>query len=157
MEKPVSKPVSKPRCIYESNIKASREAVWQALTTAEFTRQYWHSTGVESSWEEGSSIRFLHEDGRVAVDGQILKVVYPSLLSYTWHILWDEEMSIEAPSRVTFELEEVGDGTRLRMTHDDFAEGTQVVEMLQEGWTDILSSMKSLLETGNPLPVGDSA
>ena len=149
----MEKPVSKPRCIYESNIQASREAVWQALTTAEFTRQYWHSTGVESSWEEGSPIRFLYEDGRVAVDGEILKAVKPTLLSYTWHILWNEETSKEKPSRVTFELEAVGNDTRLRMTHDDFDEETKVVELLREGWKEILNSMQSLLETGHPLPV----
>ena len=145
--------MDKPTCIYESNIKASREAVWEALTNAEFTRQYWHATSIESTWEEGSLIRFTYDDGRVAVDGEILKAIYPSLLSYTWHILWNEEMSEEKPSRVTFELEAMGNETRLRMTHDDFAEGTKVVEMLQEGWTDILDSMRSLLETGHPLPV----
>ena len=145
--------MDKPTCIYESTIKASREDVWEALTTAEFTRQYWHATAIESSWEEGSPIRFLYEDGRVAVDGEILKAVKPSLLCYTWHILWNDEMSEEKPSRVTFELEAVGDETRLRMTHDDFPEGSKVVELLQEGWIEILNSMQSLLETGHPLPV----
>ena len=134
-------------------IKASREAVWQALTEGEFTTRYFHSTRIESSWTTGAEVTYFNRDGSIAVKGSILAADYPSLLSFTWHVHYNPDAKRERPSRVTFELTEVEDATRLTLVHDDFDEGSVVLPNISEGWIAILSNLKTLLETGDVMAV----
>lgn len=137
--------------VYETFIAAAPERVWEALTTAEFTRQYWHSTRVQSDWKEGDSIVFLvdGEDGdEVGCEGKILKADRPSLLSYTWSFPRNIEVKDETPSRVTFALEEVCGHTKLTVTHDQFPEGSKMYGLVSSGWPHVIAGLKTLLETG---------
>ena len=139
--------------MYETYIRAPAERVWQALTSAEFTCQYFHATHVESTWEPGAPVRYKYTpDGEVAVEGEVLEAQPPNKLAITWHVLYNEDAARETPSRVTFEIETLDQQTRLRIVHDRFAEGSVVLPEISEGWPWIVSSLKSLLETGEALP-----
>lgn len=145
--------MKKPEHIYETYIRASAESLWEAITSAEFTRQYWHRMTVESDWSPGSAVRFLYEDGRAGCEGKVLEWDPPHRLSYTWRFLFDEELAAERPSTVTFEISPMGDSCRLRVIHGDFDEDSKVFPMISWGWAEVMSSLKSLLETGRPLDV----
>ena len=146
-----NQPTPKPHFIYETYIRAPAENVWEALTSAEFTRQYFHATSVESTWEVGAPVRYLSENG-TAVEGEILEVIPGAKLSISWHVLYDPDAATEAPSRVTFSIEALTEQTRLRIEHDSFPEPTVVYGHISQGWPWIIASLKSLLETGVPLP-----
>jgi len=133
-------------------IAAEPEQVWRALTTAEFTRQYWHSTRVRSDWQEGGVVEFMVDDGdggeRVGCEGTLLEVDMPRRLSYTWRFPGNPEVADEAPSRVSFELEPLPGCTRLTVIHDNFPENSKMQPLVSGGWPFVLSGLKTLLETG---------
>lgn len=142
---------------YETYINAPKDRVWEALTNAEFTSQYFHATHVESTWEPGAPVNYRHSaGGDSAVEGKVIEADPPNKLAITWHVLYDEKAKTEEPSRVTFSLEETGGQTRLRIVHDRFPENTVLLDSISGGWPWILSSLKSLLETGQALPPLDN-
>lgn len=145
--------MSGPVYQYELFIAAPAERIWEALTRAEFTCRYFHGTYVESDWKAGAAVVFRDADGTGAVEGKVLECEPPTRLVITWHPLYAEELAAEPPSRVTFEIEPAGTVCRLRVTHEGFEEGSQVFEQIRQGWSAILCSLKSLLETGEPLPI----
>ena len=134
-------------------IKASRERVWEGLTSATFTRQYWHQTDITSSWQIGAPVTFLLPDKSIAVAGEILESDFPSRLSYTWHVHYNEAAKKEQPSRVTFQLESVSDATKLTLVHDQLADNSVILTPIHEGWPAILSNLKTLLETSTVMAV----
>jgi uncharacterized protein YndB with AHSA1/START domain len=137
--------------VYMTVIAASPKMVWEGLTTAEFTKQYWHSTRVKSEWTVGSKIEFYVDgpDGEVVgCEGKILIADHPKELSYTWRFPRNPIVKDEAPSRVTFTLVEKGGNTILTVTHDEFPEGSKMVESISQGWPLVLAGLKTLLETG---------
>lgn len=138
---------------YQTVIRAPKERVWQALISPEFTSRYFHATHIDSTWEPGAPVYYRYsEDGDIAVDGEVIEFDPPQRLVISWHVRYDERAIREAPSRVTFTLNETNDQTRLKIVHDQFPEETIVFEGIAEGWPWILSSLKSLLETGEALP-----
>ena len=142
--------MSKPEFVYMAVIAAPPEEVWQALTTPEFTRQYWHDTRVRSTYEPGASIEFLNEDDSVGVAGEILHANHPNELAYTWQFTGADSVARDdPPSRVTFKLESIRAGTRLTVIHDKLEEGSQTATMVAFGWPHVISGLKTLLETGN--------
>lgn len=140
--------------VYVAVIAATPEQVWEAITTAEFTRQYWHATRVQSDWQEGSPIQFFVDDvaevngERVGCEGHILKADHPRELSYTWRFPGNPEVADEAPSRVTFLLQAIGEHTKLSLIHDRFEDNSRMAPMVTAGWPLVLSGLKTLLETG---------
>lgn len=134
-------------------IKASREAVWEALTSPEFTRRYFHATEVESDWQPGSAVIYYDRDRAVAVKGEVLEADYPARLSFSWHVHYDPKARRETPSRVTFTLETVEDATKLTLLHDRFPADSVVLPRIADGWIAILSNLKTLLETGGVMAV----
>ena len=134
---------------YMTVIAASPEHVWKCLTTAEFTRQYWHGTAIESDFRVGSKICFLTADGEEGVAGEILEADYPRLLSYSWRFLRDEQTRDDPPSRVTFTLEALNVGTRLTVVHDRLESGCKTAELVTFGWPHVIGGLKTLAETGN--------
>ena len=153
-----------PAHVYEIFIRASRERVWNALIEPEYTTQYFHGTRFESSFESGAPyVSRIVEQDRLAVDGTIEVFEPPSRLVYTWHALYDAEMADEPPSRVEWTLTpatEDGAVTRVTMRHGDLGMSPKTWESVRIGWVAIIDSMKTLLETGEPLPsvaTGDPA
>lgn len=139
--------------VFVEIINASREAVWEALTTPEFTEQYWHCTRVASDFSPGSEIVFHVDGNEVGCRGEILASEPPALLSYTWQFPRNPTVRDEAPSRVTFHLETIGTpatgrATRLTVTHDRFPPGSRMPELVGPGWPLVIAGLKTLLETG---------
>ena len=147
----------KPKFVYVTLIKTTPEKLWAALTDPEFTKQYWFDTRVESDWKIGSPLAY-HWRGQMANEGTVLECDPPRRLAYTFRHLLDDDMRQEPPSRVTFIIEPLkskagpqGDTVRLTVTHEDFPPDSKVFPAISNGWPSILSGLKTLLETGQPL------
>lgn len=142
--------MNKDEFVYVTLIAASRESVWEALTTAEFTEQYWHSTRVESSWKVDDRIAFWVDaaDGPiVGCEGKILVANRPSELSYTWRFVNNDQIGDEQYSRVTFTLESTGKYTKLTIVHDQFPEESNTKPAVEHGWPYVAAGLKTLVET----------
>jgi uncharacterized protein YndB with AHSA1/START domain len=126
--------------------------VWNALTNGDFTERYWGGRRIESDWHVGSPVRHLRSDGGVDWEGEVLQAEPPHALAYTFQLQVSAGTRRERPSRVTFELEAIGDVVKLTLTHDTLEPGSATFEKTRHGWPAIMSSLKSLLETGSPLP-----
>jgi uncharacterized protein YndB with AHSA1/START domain len=144
--------MDKPRFVYVTYINASPEKVWKALLDAEMTRKYWQHVNV-SDWRPGS--RWEHRSaGKKAVVrlvGKVVESAPPRRLVLTWAFPADEARK-KKHSRVTFELKRVRKVVRLTVIHDRLEPRSEMLEGITVGWPIVLSSLKSLLETGKPLP-----
>lgn len=144
---------------YEIFIAAPRQRVWDALLGEEFTTEYFHGTRFESTFEPGA--RFVNrivESGMAAVDGTIEVIEPPSRLVYTWHVLYDAAMAEEPPGRVEWLLADANDAgtaTRVTLRHGDLALSPATWRHVKLGWVAIIDGMKTLLETGRPMPAVD--
>jgi uncharacterized protein YndB with AHSA1/START domain len=142
-----------PRHVFQIHIRASAEQVWQAITDPEFTRQYFHRTSVEGAFEPGSEVRYVMPDGSDAVVGEVEEVDPPRRLMMTWRALYDPVLAAEPPGRVEWLITEGAEGvTKVTTVHRDLALSPATSESVADGWVWILDSMKTLLETGTPLP-----
>jgi uncharacterized protein YndB with AHSA1/START domain len=135
--------------VYEIYVRTTPEALWEALTDPERTERYWSGRRVESTWQPGASVRFVFE-GEASTHGEIVEAVPPRRLVMTWNRTFDDGVT-EGPSRVTWEIEPLGETCRLRLVHDDFHGTTRVFAMVGRGWPIVLSSLKTLLETDDVL------
>ena len=144
--------MSAPRHVYQVQIRASAEEVWQALTDPDFTRQYFHRTAIESTFAPGDPWRMTLPDGSEAVCGVIEEADPPRRLVMTWHVLYDAAMAEEPPGRVEWLLTQNGDGvTRVTTVHRDLGRSPLTSAGVADGWHWVLDSLKSLLETGTAL------
>jgi uncharacterized protein YndB with AHSA1/START domain len=141
----------RPQFVYVTYIHATADKVWQALTDGDFTERYWGGLRITSDWNVGSEVRHLTPDGAAGWAGEVLEADFPNRLSYTFHMQISEATRREAPSRVTFELQPLEVVTKLTLTHDHAAPG-ETFSNTSNGWPALMSSMKSLLETGAALP-----
>ncbi len=140
-----------PKHVYEIYIRASAETVWNALTDPDVTERYFHNTRAVSSWQPGEAWAMQFADGRDALIGEILEADPPRRLVTTFSAQYDAETAAERPSRCTWEIDEFGSQCRVRLTHDDFHGVTKTFPQIVVGWSRIISSLKSTLETGAPL------
>lgn len=141
---------------YVSYIKTTPERAWDALTASSFTKQYWDGKTVESDWKTGSALKIKLPTGEVVLAGKVLAAERPKVLAYTWEFQPDPEIRKEKPSRVTFTIarEENPELIKLTVVHDDFPANSKMFPMISTGWPKVLSSLKSLLETNEALPMG---
>ncbi|NNE70744.1 MAG: helix-turn-helix domain-containing protein [Rhodothermales bacterium] len=139
---------------YEVFIRASAEAVWQAITDPDFTQQFYYGTRVESDFQAGSDIVYRYADGteRTAITGEILEIEAPHRLVHSFDF-----GNGDAASRVVYELQDLGGVCKLTLTHDGFESETKTFQSVQSGWNPILSGLKTLLETGNALKIPSPA
>jgi uncharacterized protein YndB with AHSA1/START domain len=146
-----------PKHIYTLFIRTAPERLWEALTHGDLTLQYFDERPT-TTWEVGAPITLHSGAGRLDMEGEILAFDPPRRLSYSWRAMWFEEGRREPASRVTWEIEEAQPGIcRLTLVHDEFPAGSAVHRDVGEGWPHILSSLKSLLETGAALPAQPGA
>jgi uncharacterized protein YndB with AHSA1/START domain len=140
----------KPEFVYVTYIETTPEKLWDALTSSEFTRRYWWDTSVASDWKVGSPFSLVL-NGNTTDVGEVLEADRPRRLSYTFRHILNEAARKERPSRVTFGLEQHGKLVKLTLTHEDFADDSVILDGISKGWPAIMSSLKSMLETGEAL------
>ncbi|WP_344107637.1 metalloregulator ArsR/SmtB family transcription factor [Nocardiopsis rhodophaea] len=157
--------VTHPDFVYTTYINTTAERLWQALTDPAYTRQYW-GPAFETDWAAGSAMVWEEFGVRTADPQQVVLEADPYCrLSYTWHTFtpeWAEavgvdgqtlaQLAAEPRSKVTFEIEPRGPLVKLTVIHDGFEPGSTALGMVREGWPRLLSGLKTLLETGEPLP-----
>lgn len=135
--------------VFEIYIKTTPERLWEAIVDPEARAKYSFGVGVESDWTAGSEYR-AGIPGVIEISaGENLVVEPPRRLVQTFRALWSEGVRAEGASRVTWEIEPVGDSCQLRVTHDQLGEGAS--SELYGGWPMILSGLKTLLESGEML------
>jgi uncharacterized protein YndB with AHSA1/START domain len=147
--------MSKSTFVYVTYIRTTPERLWSALTTSDFMRKYWFGVHCECDWKPGSPWKLVFEDGRIADSGEIVECDPPRRLVVRWLNQWSEEMKAEGPSLCTFEIEAVPDfspaAVKLSVTHAMDRPESKFIQAVSGGWPQILSNLKSLLETGEVL------
>jgi DNA-binding transcriptional ArsR family regulator len=161
--------MSRPEFVYTTYIRTTPEQLWRGLTDPAFTRRYW-GLAWESDWTPGSAVTLRLDKDNVAIadPAQVVLESAPCRrLSYTWHSFTPEwaaaydvsddhlaKVAAEPRSKVTFDIEPLGDYVRLTVVHDGFEPGSAVLPGITQGWPLVISSLKTLLETGDVLPAG---
>jgi uncharacterized protein YndB with AHSA1/START domain len=151
--------------LYQVFIKATPEAIWDAITKPEWTERYGYAARSEYDLRPGGAYRATASEQlqamgmpAVVVDGEVIEADPPRKLVQTWRFLWSEEIAAEGPTRVTFEIDEFGGGvTKLTVTHELENAPQTAAQLAGEidgaggGWGYVLSDLKTLLETGKSL------
>ena len=136
--------------VFEIYIKTTPDRLWEAITDPEQRRRYNFGVGVESDWTPGSPYVAGHPAAPAPIiDGENLEVEAPRRLVQSFNARWGEDVEAEGTSRVTWEIEPIGDSCRLTVVHDQLREGAN--DQLYGGWPMILSGLKTWLETGQEL------
>src|SRR3981189_2796735 len=148
--------MSKPEFVYVTYIETTPERLWEALTSSEFSKRYWWNTSVVSDWKVGSPFSLVMEGVTTDV-GEGLQAGRPRPLSYTFHHVTSEAARNERPTKVTFDLEPHGKLVKLTLTHEDFEDGSKLLDGISRGWPAILSRLKRMLESGTALAIPPSA
>ena len=144
--------MSKPEFVYTTYIETTVEKLWHALTDGDFTERYWFGTRLRSDWKVGSSFEMVRSNGTVSDAGKVVECDPPRRLAYTFINLSDTYQN-EFPALATFVLEPYGKLVKLTLTHKGFSESSKFFNGISKGWPAILSSLKSTLETGQPLEI----
>jgi uncharacterized protein YndB with AHSA1/START domain/DNA-binding transcriptional ArsR family regulator len=146
-----------PRYVFTTYIRSTPERIWQALTDSDFTLRYYYGSTVHSDWAVGSPYEY-RTDGKAAIEGEVLESDPPRRLSLSFHALWSEAVRADAPSRMTFEIDDAGPGvSKLTVIHEDLDGRDATREEVVGGWPLIAAGLKTLLETGEPLMVGEAS
>jgi len=144
----------KPETVYTIYIAATPENVWEALTSAEFSRQYFFGFAVETELRPGGPFIVRAPDGSEHISGEVIVCEPPHRLTVTWDVNWPGLVEALGRTLVSYELEQAGDAVRLIMTEShERPLSEDILSGGRQGWPAILSSLKSLLETGKPLSV----
>lgn len=138
---------------YETFFRATPQQVWDAITRPEHTERYFFGTRVSLDARPGGKIEYRMADGALMVDGDVKRVTPGSELTHTWRVHYDPSAQGEV-STVTWRIERRGDATKLTAIHE-LAEAPNTARNVgTDGWSVVLSSMKTLVETGQPLVIG---
>lgn len=135
-------------------IRSSVGKVWSTMTDPEITSVYWGGTRIESDWKAGSKILYVR-NGEPTDEHTIIEVDAPNLLVHTFKPLFGL-FKHEEPSRVAIRVQQLDQVVRVEVVHDGFQEDSRAYPACCEGWPRIMSSLKSLLETGSPLQYGQA-
>jgi uncharacterized protein YndB with AHSA1/START domain len=144
--------MSAPLHVFEVYIKATPERLWQAITDPTMTPIYYFGSLIESDFTPGSPLRYKQPDGSVDIDGEVVEVDPPRKLVHSFSTRW--EANDDPPTTVTWEITPMGSETcRLAVTHAGFRSENATYESVKGGWPIILSGLKTLVETGEPLRI----
>jgi len=145
--------MSDPDYVYVVYIRATPQKLWDMLTDGHSTAAFWYGRTNESSWRKGDTVIFRRPDGGVDFSGEVFEADPPRRLSHGFLHPAPGPMHDEGDTRVTYDIAEVEQGVvRLTVTHSGFKTGSIIRPGVERGWPVILSGLKSLLETGEPLP-----
>jgi uncharacterized protein YndB with AHSA1/START domain len=139
------------RFVYVTYIRTTPEKLWRALLDPEFTRLWWCDTHQVSDWKPGASWRLMIPDGRAIDSGEVVEIEPNRRLVLRWRHEFPSELREEGDSRMTCELEKVGESVKLTIVHEMDRPDSKLIKAVSGGWPLILASLKSLLETGEPL------
>jgi uncharacterized protein YndB with AHSA1/START domain len=139
--------------VYVTYIRSTPAKVFEAITRPEIARRYWGHENV-SDWKPGSPWQHVraNDERPVELVGQVVEIAPPTRLVITWAGA-SQAADPEAYSRVTFDIVPYEDMVRLTVTHDELTAGSGMAKGIQQGWPIVLSSLKSLLETGEGIDV----
>jgi uncharacterized protein YndB with AHSA1/START domain len=139
------------RFVYVTYIRTTPEKLWKALIDPEFTRRFWNETWQDCEWKPEATWRLMIPDGRVADAGEVVEIEPQRRLVLRWRNEFMPELREEGYSRMTYEIEKRGESVKLTVIHEMERDGSKLIEAVSAGWPMILSSLKSLLETGQAL------
>ena len=144
----------KPKTVYVTYIAVPAEEVWQALIDPAFTRQYFFGFAIKIEARTGGSFRLLAGDGSTHVSGEVVEWSPSRRLCVTWQVAGMKDFGELPECLVSYDIEPAGDCVRLTMRESHSWEVPEaVLKGGQSGWPQILSSLKSVLETGKPLSI----
>jgi len=144
----------KPGTVYTIYIAATPEKVWEALTSAELSRKYFFGNAVEIELKVGGKYIVRQPDGALHISGEVVECEPPKKLTFTFNVNWPALIEKLGPTLVSYDIEPAGDAVRLTMTEShDRPLSDDILSGGRQGWPAILSSLKSLLETGQPLVI----
>jgi len=135
--------------LYVTYIRTTPERLWSALMDPDFARQYWRGAHPEADWRLGGAWKLIFPDGRVGDIGEIVAFEPAKRLGLRWRNEFKPELKAEGWSVCTMEIEPVGDAVKLTVTHSIEREGSKFIGAVSDGWPQVLSNLKSLLETGS--------
>jgi len=145
----MASPIARSKYVYVSYIRTTPEKLWQALTDPEFTKQYWFGMRAESEFKTGSAWKLVaSSDNAVWDSGEIIEAVPHRKLVIRWAHQMKPELKAEGDSFCTMEIEPGNGQCKLTITHTVEREGSKLVEAVSGGWPQVVSNLKSLLETG---------
>src|SRR4029077_8491660 len=139
------------RFVYVTYIRTTPEKLWKALIDPEFTRRFWNETWQDCEWKPGATWRLMIPDGRVADAGEVVEIEPQRRLVLRWRNEFMPELREEGYSRMTYEIEKKGESVKLTIIHEMERGGSKLIDAVSGRWPMILSSLKSLLETGQAL------
>jgi uncharacterized protein YndB with AHSA1/START domain len=145
--------MNESRFVYVIYIRTTAEKLWDALRKPEYTRQYWAEVTMESDWKQGSSWRMVAPNGKLCDSGKILEIEPNKKLVLSWQNDIIPELHAEGFSQATIELHPIGDTVMLTITHSIDHEKSKLIADFANGWPPLMCSLKSLLETGQPLAI----
>ena len=144
----------KPNTVYVTYIAATPERVWQALTDPAFTRQYFGGLAIDVEPREGGAFFLRYADGRVHMSGRVIDWSPPRRFSCTWLVEGMPDFRELPECHVTYAIEPAGGAVKLTMTQShSWNIPDAILSGGRQGWPAILSSLKSVLETGKPLEI----
>src|SRR5882757_6919778 len=144
----------KPAIVYAIYIASTPEKVWEALTTAEFSRKYFSALAVEAELKVGGAFVVRAPDGSVHISGEVIECDPLRKLTVTFNVNWPALIEKLGPTLVTYEIEQAGDAVKLTLLQShDRTVSDDILSGGRQGWPAILSSLKSLLETGNAMVI----
>jgi uncharacterized protein YndB with AHSA1/START domain len=135
--------------VYVTYIRTTPDRLWSALTSQEFAQQYWRGAYPLADWRVGGSWKLVFPDGRTADAGEIVAFEPGKRLSIRWRNEFKPELKAEGWSLCTMEIETVDEAVKLVVTHSMEREGSKFIDAVSSGWPQVLSNLKSLLETGS--------
>jgi DNA-binding transcriptional ArsR family regulator/uncharacterized protein YndB with AHSA1/START domain len=143
--------VEKPSHVFMVFIRTTPEQLWEAITSSAFTQRYYYASTVESDWRAGSP--YVYRIGsEVQIVGEVIESDPPRRLVSTFDARWDPEVAADPPSTITWEIEPAGAGVcKLTVVHEGLAADSATAFQVDGGMPFILSGLKTLLETGEPL------
>jgi uncharacterized protein YndB with AHSA1/START domain len=153
MDDKASQQSGKPDSVSLIFIAAKPEQVWSALTDSETSPSYFFGNRIELGHEAGTPFVVRKPDGSIDVEGAVLSIDPPRRLLVTWRVVWLDELKNAPPTQVEYRIDDLGDVVRVTVNEYHSIEPPEkFAEAGRQGWALILSGLKTLLETGKPLP-----
>ena len=143
--------MEKSTFVYVTYIRTTPEKLWAKITETEVPREFFWATALHAEWKVGGKWNSTAPDGTLVDGGEVLEIDPPKRLVLSWRHEMNPEKKAEGWSRMSYELEEKGEMVKLTVLHEMDRGQSQFIQAVSNGWPTILSSLKTMLETGTAL------